>query len=304
LAGEDAVNLPEVVTDGRGLLVRRGLLAVLIALSVAGCAGQKGNTDALDAGASPTASAPAEAEESAAAPPSTVAGVGKLGKAPAAKPSATRRSTAPRPAPSPSRRPVTVSGARPPAPEPAPVTDRPCPYHEGTDAARSDVKAALVAAANTRVWSGQAVSAAAKEITVPVNLMKATAWQESGWQSTIIACDGGIGTMQIMPATEDWMNARFGTSYDAHTLSGNTKIGAALLEWLIYYFGHFYFADDFTLDPADCPDVGSPCLLNAVIAAYNYGYGAVDVGDHIEIPNPQYVRNVRALMTGCTCLSF
>jgi soluble lytic murein transglycosylase-like protein len=287
--------------------MRRALIALLaVLIGLTGCG--RGGADPSD----PTLDAQGQSLPAESAQPTELAestnGVAVFGKAPAAKASATpsRRPSkaAPRPAPSPSRRPVTVSGARPPAPKPAPVTDRPCPYHEGTDAARSDVKAALVAAANTRVWSGQNVSAAAKEITVPINLMKATAWQESGWQSTIIACDGGIGTMQIMPATEDWMNDRFGTSYDAHTLSGNTKIGAALLEWLIYYFGHFYFADDFTPDPADCADVDSPCLLNAVIAAYNFGYGAVDVGDHIEIPNPPYVGNVRALMTDCPCLSF
>lgn len=27
-------------------------------------------------------------------------------------------------------------------------------------------------------------------------------------------------------------------------------------------------------------------------------------GDGLKIPNPQYVRNVRALMTECECLSF
>jgi hypothetical protein len=286
--------------------MRRTLVVLLtVAIGLAGC-----GTSGADSGGSTGAQGPGEPAEAADAAEATpaAAGVAVFGKAPAAKasPSPTRRrsTSAARPAPSPSRRPVKVAGPPPPPPKPEPVTDRPCPYHEGTDAPRSDVKAALVAAANTRVWSGQDVSAAAKEITVPTNLMKAIAWQESGWQSTIIACDGGIGTMQIMPATEDWMNSRFGTDYDAHTLSGNTKIGAAYLEWLIYYFGHFYFADDFTLNAADCDTVTSPCLLNAVIASYNYGYGAVDVGDHIEIPNPQYVGNVRALMTECECLSF
>jgi soluble lytic murein transglycosylase-like protein len=191
-----------------------------------------------------------------------------------------------------------VSGPLPPPPRPVPPpAGQRCPYHEGTDAPRSAVKSALVTAANTQFWSSA-------PITVPVNLMKATAWQESGWQSTIIACDGGIGTMQIMPDTADWMNQRFGTSYDEHTLSGNTMIGAAYLEWLIKYFGDVYFAGDYTLDAADCANELSPCLLNAIIAAYNYGFGAVDTDNGIVIPNPQYVRNVRALMTNCVCLSF
>jgi hypothetical protein len=290
--------------------MRRVLVVLLtVAIGLAGCGSpETGSEDpTLDAQSQSSPTEPTEPAEPA-EPEPAVSGVAVLGKAPAAKasPSPTRRrsTAAARPAPSPSRRPVKVAGPPPPAPKPAPVTDRPCPYHEGTDAARSTVKSALVTAAGTRVWSGQDVSDAGRAITVPINLMKAVAWQESGWQSTIVACDGGVGTMQIMPATEDWMNDRFGTSYDSHTLSGNTKIGAALLEWLIYYFGHFYFDDDFSLDAADCPDETSPCLLNAVIASYNFGYGAVDVGDHIEIPNPQYVRNVRALVTECECLSF
>jgi Transglycosylase SLT domain len=280
--------------------MRRVLIVLLtVAIGLAGCGSPGADTgdSTLDTqGQSlPTESAePAEPEPSA-------SGVAVFGKAPAAKasPSPTRRrsTAAARPAPSPSRRPVKVAGPPPPAPKPAPVTDRPCPYHEGTDASRSTVKSALVAAANTHFWSSA-------DITVPVNLMKAVAWQESGWQSTIIACDGGIGTMQIMPDTEDWMNQRFGTSYDAHTLTGNTKIGAAYLEWNIKYFGDVYFNGDYTLDAADCPDETSPCLLNAVIASYNFGFGAVDTDEGLVIPNPQYVRNVRALMTECECLSF
>jgi len=278
--------------------MRRVLIAVLIlAGAVAGC-GSPGTDPAPDTQAQ-AQSQPSESAE----PAPSASGVAVFGQAPAAKASPSpsrRRSSAPaRPVPTPSRRPVKVPGPPPPAPKPAPVTDRPCPYHEGTDAPRSEVKEALVAAAKTRFWSSA-------DITVPVNLMKAVAWQESGWQSTIIACDGGVGTMQIMPATADWMNQRFGIDppYDEHTLRGNTMIGAAYLEWLIKYFGDVYFNGDYTIDAGACADALSPCLLNAVIASYNYGFGAVDTDDGIVIPNPQYVRNVRALMTECECLSF
>jgi hypothetical protein len=280
--------------------MRRVLIAVLVvACGLAGCGSPGGAEPAEPVLDTPTESVPSVSAE----PAPSAGGVAVFGKAPAAKasPSPTRRrSAAPaRPSPTPSRRPVKIPGPPPPAPKPDPVTDRPCPYHEGTDAPRSEVKAALVAAANTRFWSSA-------DITVPVNLMKAIAWQESGWQSTIIACDGGVGTMQIMPATADWMNQRFGIDppYDEHTLRGNTMIGAAYLEWLVKYFGDVYFNEHYTLDPAACADALSPCLLNAVIASYNYGFGAVDTDDGIVIPNPQYVRNVRALMTECTCLSF
>lgn len=202
------------------------------------------------------------------------------------------------PAPAPTRAPITPPGPPPPPPAPAPVpSDRECPWYEGENAPLSEVRDALVTAANHRFWPND-------PITVPVELMKAIAWQESGWQSAIMACDGGIGTMQVMPDTATWMNTRFGTSYDVHTLSGNTMIGAAYLQWLIKYFGDVWFGGSYDLNPDDCEDHRSPCLLNAVIASYNYGFGAVDLPDRIEIPNPRYVENVRALMTQCTCLSY
>ncbi|MCP2328073.1 soluble lytic murein transglycosylase-like protein [Hamadaea flava] len=183
-----------------------------------------------------------------------------------------------------------------------------CPFHEGVDAAKADVRVALETAAQKPFWANDPRYAS---VTLPPALIKAVAWMESGWQSTIVACDGGIGTMQIMPDTATWMNQRFGTSYDLHTLGGNTMIGAEYLQWLIAYFGSAYFGSDYTLDAADCvstdpavPDYQTPCLLNAVIAAYNYGPGNVEVGDHIVIPNPDYVRPVRALMVSCPCSQY
>ena len=126
----------------------------------------------------------------------------------------------------------------------------------------SQVKAALAAAAGTPFWTDQ------PSITLPTSLIEAIAWQESGWQSTIIACDGGLGTMQIMPATATWMNIRFGTNLNVNTLSGNTMLGAEYLEWLVRYFGDYAYNSDYNLSNQD--------LLNDVIAAYNAGPGAID----------------------------
>ena len=155
----------------------------------------------------------------------------------------------------------------------------------------AQVKAALAAAAATPFWSVQ------PSITLPPNLIDAIAWEESGWQSTIIACDGGIGTMQIMPATATWMNNRFGTNFNVNTLSGNTMLGAEYLEWLVRYFGDYAYSGNYSLSNQD--------LLNDVIAAYNVGPGAVDpTAGPSGIPNWQYVNNVEALMTTCPCLSY
>jgi Transglycosylase SLT domain len=222
-----------------------------------------------------------------------------------APPSPSRRpSKSPSPRPAPSKKKVVVVQP-PPKPQPQPLPSGvKCPYHEGTDASKAEVGAALTTAAARNFWPGTSVA-------LPNELIKAVAWQESGWQSTIMACDGGIGTMQVMPNTATWMNQRFDTDFDVHTLSGNTMIGSAYLQWLVKYFGDVYFNSNYTMSADDCvsgdptvPDYKTPCLLNAVIAAYNYGYGAVDTDTGIKIPNPSYVSNVRALMRNCTCFGF
>lgn len=254
------------------------------------------------------------ADSTAAPPPRSVGAITATGSpspepspTPSPEPSPTASSPAPRPeeapppaapAPAPTRAPVELEEAPPPVAEPPPP-DVECPYYEGENAPEAEVGAALEAAAARRFWT-------VSQVSLPPRLIKAVAEQESGWQSAIIACDGGIGTMQVMPNTADWMNQRFGTSYDVHTLTGNTMLGSAFLQWLIKYFGDAYFGGDYTVSDSDCqlvaevPDHREWCLLNAVISAYNFGHGAVEDeatdGDDVYYPNHQYIENVRALM--------
>src|SRR5439155_19941957 len=124
-------------------------------------------------------------------------------------------------------------------------------------------------------------------ITVPPALIEAIAWQESGWQSAIKSCDGGVGTMQIMDPTARWMNQRFGTSHNYQTLAGNVAIGAEYLEWLIAYFGENNFGYHY--------DISDPDLLTAVIVGYNAGAGAVQFADGHTVAS-RYATNVKALM--------
>ncbi|MFG3579384.1 transglycosylase SLT domain-containing protein [Micromonospora chersina] len=210
------------------------------------------------------------------------------------KPKPTRTTTAPLATP----KPPTETQVPPPPPKPAASGCQ--PSYRGTQATRSQVKSALSDAAARAYWP-----TSAPDIRIPLTLMKAAAWQESGWQSNIVACDGGIGLMQVMPATADWMNQRFGQSYDIDDYQDNAYLGGTYLAWLTKYIGDMYFESDYRLDAALCTSELNSCLLNAVIAAYNYGHGAVArEGEPLTIPNPQYVRNVRALMTECVCLSY
>jgi hypothetical protein len=200
----------------------------------------------------------------------------------------------------------------PPPPPPPDPTCTAATYH-GTAATRDQVKAALVAAGGQQYWKGVQLdpnlTVPLPTITVPINLMKAIAWQESGWQSNIESCDHGIGVMQVMQPTADSTNLRFGTNFDINTLDGNTQLGAEYLERLIMYFGIYHFGQHFALDTIAQvgPNNEQYSLLQVVVAAYNVGVGGVeDANDNIAIGpiGTQYSNNVIALMSNCVCLTY
>ncbi|MGC5017985.1 transglycosylase SLT domain-containing protein [Micromonospora sp. DT47] len=228
-----------------------------------------------------------------------------MGAAPSPSASARPRPTVTRAgAPRPTVKPPTETKAPPP---PKPPVSGCKPSYKGTAATRAEVKSALTDAAAKTYWPSSA-----PEIKVPLNLVKATAWQESGWQSNIIACDTGIGLMQVQPPTADYVNWRFEKDYDVYDHRDNAILGANYLAWLTKKIGDSHFASDYRLDSGLCTDELTSCLLNAVIAAYNVGPGKVapDCPDDrpcdnpLTIPNSQYVYNVRALMTECVCLDY
>ncbi|MBX7266038.1 transglycosylase SLT domain-containing protein [Micromonospora sp. Llam7] len=253
----------------------------------------------------PDAAVEPTATTASADPTATPAAVQAMGAAPKVGPSA---SASAKPSPKPRRtaataprtvpKPPTETQVPPDPPKPAPSACT--PSYKGDQASRAQAKAALVDAAGRTYWP-----TSAPDIRVPLSLLKATAWQESGWQSNIVACDGGIGLMQVMPDTASWMNQRFGQSYDVWDYRDNAYLGGTYLAWLTKYIGDMYFDADYRLDADLCTDELDSCLLNAVVAGYNFGHGAVArEGQPLAIPNPGYVRNVRALITECECLGF
>ena len=122
---------------------------------------------------------------------------------------------------------------------------------------------------------GQVVSMlrlVAARYRLPANLLLAIAWQESGWYQHVIAWDGGIGVMQLMPYTAMGINAGTGMRRDPYRLWDNINLGAIYLSWLWRDFHG---------------------TLTKVISAYNEGAWAVI---HRGIFNWRYVRNVLYLM--------
>ncbi|GGO15376.1 lytic transglycosylase domain-containing protein [Micromonospora parathelypteridis] len=289
-------------TGRRGAAVLAGLL---LASALVGCAAKGENPQDLTAPVAVT-DAPTDAptDEVSAAPSPSPTAVASMGAAPSrsATPTPTKKPTKKpsRTAPKPLAvaKPPTETKVPPAPPKPAPSSCK--PSYKGTQATRAEVKAALTDAAGRTYWP-----VSAPDIKIPLNLLKATAWQESGWQSNIYACDGGVGLMQVMPGTATWMNQRFEKSYQIDDYRDNAYLGATYLAWTTKYIGEMYFESDFRLDPALCTTELNSCLLNAVIAAYNFGHGAVArEGEPLAIPNPSYVRNVRALMSECVCLEY
>lgn len=300
------------------------LSAAVLLAPVAGCAKKSPPPPGSDraaaaastaepASASPSApvSAPASASPSASAsasasPSASVKASGSASAAPSR--TASRPPTA---APAPVAKSGPVAPPPPSVPPHTPPLQSSCkPSYSGANAPKADVAAALTAAAGTTRTFPLAVPSGGRTSDtlppLPVTLVKAIAWQESGWQSAILACDGGIGTMQIMPGTASTMNAKYGTTSDPHTLAGNVQLGTQYLDWLVAYYGDSDFGGNYDLSPD--PVSGKTPLLDLVVAAYNAGAGNVHYSVSTDpatgaqvgvstIPNPSYVANVKALMS-------
>jgi hypothetical protein len=122
-------------------------------------------------------------------------------------------------------------------------------------------------------WSTQAevhtlLLQAADRHGLPRNLVISIAWQESNWTQHVIAWDGGVGTMQLMPYTTQWLNNDMHTRYNPYRLYDNIELGTSYLRMLWNQF---------------------PNSLDRIISAYNEGaHNVVTRG----IFNWHYVYNV------------
>ncbi len=113
---------------------------------------------------------------------------------------------------------------------------------------------------------------AAAYYRMSIKLVLAIARQESGLQQHVIARDGGIGVMQIMPYTATSINKMTGIVRDPYKLHDNVFMGVFYLRLL---------SDSFHWN------------MPKVISAYNEGPWAVT---HRGIFNWHYVNNVMAMI--------
>jgi len=107
---------------------------------------------------------------------------------------------------------------------------------------------------------------------VDVSLVKAVAWQESGWRQRARSEVGAIGVMQVMPGTARYVNESLGGGdLDVTRAADNVRLGVTYLDHLL----------------EEMPNE------RKALAAYLSGPGAV--GGRLERYQRRYVRNVRAL---------
>jgi Transglycosylase SLT domain len=288
-----------LLSSPRNRVIAGAVVVTLVTLvGVAAFAGLRGSgphpaaqpvaVASADQTSSPTPEATSDSPSPPAPPPSPT----PTKAAPAAP--AKKKAPPPKPKPVKVAQPPPSHQGSPPPKSPAPGAS--CPTYEGTPAPRSDVAAAMTTASNRQYRPTLSLDDRnPPAITVRLLMEQGIGWMESSWLSTIVSCDGGVGTMQVMKDTADWMNQKYGTSYDFHTLSGNVSVACGYLAWLTRYFGDRYFGGNYSL----AGDANKLVLLDLVISAYQAGFGAVDnaMAAGKDLPNTWYVYGVEGFMT-------
>ena len=127
-------------------------------------------------------------------------------------------------------------------------------------------------APGSRALVGRLLEAAAGRHGLDAAILKALAWQESGWQQDVVSPTGAVGIMQVVPGTARYVTEVLGAgSLDLHTAADNVEIGAVYLRHLLDAMGS----------------------EERAIAAYYTGPGAV--GKHLDRRQRHYVTNVLSL---------
>jgi LysM repeat protein len=110
---------------------------------------------------------------------------------------------------------------------------------------------------------------------VDAHLVRAIAWQESGWNPSAVSAAGAWGVMQVTPATWSFVEDGVIGAPVAHTPDGGIRVGVAFLRHLLVSFGG---------------DV------RMAVAAYYQGETATRMFGVLPISKP-YVANVLSLRT-------
>ena len=88
--------------------------------------------------------------------------------------------------------------------------------------------------------SGSEIASIASSEGVPPALAEAIAWQESGWNNSVISNAGAVGVMQIVPNTWQWIGDHLATvPLQPASASDNVRAGVLLLHALLAQTGSY-----------------------------------------------------------------
>jgi soluble lytic murein transglycosylase-like protein len=68
---------------------------------------------------------------------------------------------------------------------------------------------------------------------VPADLLEATAWIESGWQTGVISKTGAIGVGQLEPSTVDFVRLLVGIKLNPYSANDNIRMSARFMRYLL-----------------------------------------------------------------------
>lgn len=109
---------------------------------------------------------------------------------------------------------------------------------------------------------------------VPAAFALAVAWQESGWQQSVVSHAGAVGIMQLMPATAVWVGeSMLGTPVQINDTRHNVRAGVRLLA---------HYLDRYDGD------------RDRVLAAYYQGQSATDRHGIYPVSRP-YIASIKVL---------
>jgi hypothetical protein len=105
----------------------------------------------------------------------------------------------------------------------------------GPGAQRPDTRAS--AHRTSRAAVEDALRRWAAHYGVSLDLVRALAWQESGFQSHVRSRAGAVGVMQVIPATWVFVEQFLVGEPVARTMDGQVRVGVAFLHHLLHRFG-------------------------------------------------------------------
>lgn len=142
------------------------------------------------------------------------------------------------------------------------------------DGSVSDASTAAPAAPGSREAIGALLESTARAYTMDPAFVKAIAWQESGWNPSVVSSADAIGVMQVLPSTGEWVSRSLvGRHLDLKDPADNIEAGVAFLRYL------------YRLTGGD---------VDRLLAGYYQGLRSVDENG-MYTDTVQYIANIKAL---------